>query len=288
MAVADTGSFSATARHLNRAQSAISQGIGRLEDMQQVLIFDRSARAPVPTEAGRVLIEQARHILSAAMRFETIAAHNRAGIEPELAIAIDPLVPSEPLIAALQDLRHTFPDLAVTFSTEGLGGALRRLRDGSAALGICLLLPVVPDDVRAVPLNRIDIVPVASPEHPLGQLSAPARAEDLEPHVQLVLSDPVDADSPGYGIAAARIWRFVDIARRVDFLKAGLGWCRMPRDLVTDELARGSLRAFSIQNDTAPSEGLMINAAHRRDKALGPAGRWLLDRLSETLGDARE
>ena len=74
-------------------------------------------------------------------------------MEPELALAIDPLVPTAPLIASLRALGEAYPDLPVSFSTEGLGGALRRLRGGSAALAICVLLPTVPDDVSAFPLS---------------------------------------------------------------------------------------------------------------------------------------
>lgn len=279
VAVAEEGTFSAAARSLGRAQSAVSQGIAKLEDMHQVEIFDRSLRAPVPTETGRVLIEQARHILAGATRFETIAAHSRAGLEPELAIAIDPLVPSEPLIDALRALRAEFPDLAVNFSTEGLGGALRRLRDGSAMLAVCMLLPLVPEDVLAFPLSRATMVPVAASDHPLARLDRPATAADLAPHVQLVLSDPVETIGPSYGVASARVWRFVDIGRRMDFLRAGLGWCRTPIDLMQADLASGALRQFSIEDDSDQPEGPIIFAAHRRDRVLGPAGRWLLDRL---------
>ncbi|MBK5415535.1 helix-turn-helix domain-containing protein [Pseudomonas sp. TH31] len=44
---ADTGSFSATGRHLRRAQSAISQSIATLESVQGVRLFDRSCSSDV-------------------------------------------------------------------------------------------------------------------------------------------------------------------------------------------------------------------------------------------------
>ena len=90
-------------------------------------------------------------MLASATRFEAIAASTRAGVEPELTIAIDPLVPTAPLIDSLRTLSETFPDLPVHFSTEGLGGSLRRLRSGSAAIALCLLLP------GGVPLGRYDV-----------------------------------------------------------------------------------------------------------------------------------
>ena len=232
---------------------------------------------------GRVLVDQARLVLASATRFEAVAASTRAGLEPELTIAIDPLVPTAPLIDSLRALSETFPDLPVHFSTEGLGGSLRRLRGGSAAMALCLLLPGVPEDIAAYPLLRAPMRAVVAPGHPLASLGRPATEGDLAPHVQLVLSDPVDPGSANYGVAGTRLWRFVDLGRRVDFLLAGFGWCRMPEHLVATSIAAGALTVIEIHDDPTPPEGLTIYAAHRRDRALGVAGRWLLDELRRNL-----
>ena len=89
--IADTGSFSAASRELRRAQSAISQAVANLEGIQGVELFDRRGHRPLLTEVGRVLVDQARLVLASATRFEAVAASTRAGVEPELTIAIDPL-----------------------------------------------------------------------------------------------------------------------------------------------------------------------------------------------------
>ena len=287
VAIADAGSFSAAGRRLGRAQSAISQSVATLEAVQGVELFDRDGYRPRLTEVGRVLVDQARLVLAGAARFEDVAAGTRAGVEAELTLAIDPLVPSAPLIDGLKALRETFPNLPVSFSTEGLGGALRRLRSDDASLAVCLLLPTVPDDIIAYSLMRVAMRPVVAPDHPLAALGRPAARADLEPHVQLVLADPVEPGGPNYGLESARLWRFVDLGRRLDFLLAGFGWCRMPDHVVAGPLADGRLVALEIENDTAPPDGLTIFAAHRRDRVLGPAGRWLLDALRAGLMTAR-
>jgi DNA-binding transcriptional LysR family regulator len=277
--IADTGSFSAAGRRLGRVQSAISQAIGTLEDVQGVVLFDRSSHRPMLTDAGRVLVEQARLVLASAARFEAAAAGTRSGLEPELVIAIDPLVPTSPFIESLYALRQRFPGLPINFSTEGLGGSLRRLRSDAASIAICLLLPAVPEDIVAHPLLRIKMQAVVAPDHPLAKLGRAATPGDLELHVQLVLSDPVDPDSSNYGLSSAMLWRFVDLGRRLDFVLAGFGWCRMPLHMVADALAAGRLHALDIEADPTPREGLQIYAAHKRSRHLGIAGRWLLDDL---------
>lgn len=280
--IADTGSFSAAGRRIGRAQSAISQAVAGLEETQGVQLFDRSGHRPQLTEIGRLLVEQARMVLASAARFEAVSANTRAGLEPELALAIDPLVPSAPLIESLGALRETYPDLPVSFSTEGLGGAERRLRQGAAALAICLLLPTPPDDIAALPLLGVKLTPVAAAEHPLARLKRPITRADLEPHVQLVLSDPIDTTGPSYGLVSARLWRFVDLQRRLDMLLAGFGWCRMPEHLISQPLAEGRLLRLEMADDGARAD-LTIYAAHMRDRPLGPAGRWLLDDLKLRL-----
>lgn len=206
------------------------------------------------------------------------------GVEPELAVAIDPLVPTAAFIDSLRALRATFPHLPVSFSTEGLGGAERRLRRGDAALAFCILLPDVPDDVAALPLLEIGLMPVVAPAHPLAKLGRPASADDLEEHIQLVLSDPAAPDGPNYGVVGTKAWRFVDLARRLDFLLAGLGWCRMPAHLVAPYLADGHLVALTIRDDLPrASQPLTIYAAHMRDRTLGRAGTWLLSELRARL-----
>ncbi len=284
VAIADTGSFSAAGRKLGRAQSAISQAIATLESVQGVALFDRSGFRPAVTDVGRVLVAQARIVLSGAARFETLAAGTREGLEPELAVAIDPLVPTAAFIDSLHALRGKFPYLPVSFSTEGLGGAERRLRRGDAALALCILLPSVPDDVAALPLLGINVIPVVSPAHPLAKLNRPATRADLDEHIQLVLSDPAAPDGPSYGVIGSKAWRFVELARRLDFLLAGLGWCRMPEHLVKPHLAEGRLVSLAIENDPARAAGsLTIYAAHMRDRALGRAGSWLLHDLQARL-----
>ena len=60
--VADTGSFSEAARRLNKAQSVISYAIGNLEEQLGLSLFDRRARGPVLTDAGKAILGDARRV----------------------------------------------------------------------------------------------------------------------------------------------------------------------------------------------------------------------------------
>jgi DNA-binding transcriptional LysR family regulator len=137
---------SAAGRTLGQAQSAISQAVATLEAIQGVTLFDRSGFRPTLTDMGRVLVGQARSVLSGAARFEALAAGARVGLEPELAVSIDPLVPTAVFIDSLHALRAELPYLPVSFFTEGLGGVERRPGRGDAALALCNMLPAAAPD----------------------------------------------------------------------------------------------------------------------------------------------
>lgn len=63
LAVADHGNFTRAAEALHVSQPALSQQIKQLESNMGVLLFDRSGRRIVPTDAGRVYLEHARRSL---------------------------------------------------------------------------------------------------------------------------------------------------------------------------------------------------------------------------------
>jgi len=284
VAIRDAGSFSAAGRALGRVQSAISQTVKSVEDAHGVELFDRRKHKPALTAVGEVLVEQARSVLASAERFAAIAAGTRTGLEPALSLAIDPLVPTAPLIASLRALQDAFPDLPVSFSTEGVNGAERRLRDGSASLAFCPLLPSVPDDLMVYPIMELRLTPVVAPGHPLARLRRKLSRADLEAHVQLVLSSGPGGEGPSYGVVSSRVWRFVDLGRRLDFLLAGFGWCKMPPYLVAPYLANRRLVELKISDEyAAPTQPLPVYAAHVRDRHLGLGGRWLLDDLRKRL-----
>ena len=277
--IEETGSFSAAGRRLQRAQSAISHAVQTLERVQGVQLFDRSARRPVLTEAGRALAVQARQVLRQAEMFERAASAMAEGLEPELTFAVDSMVPAAPVIAALAAMRDRFPDLAVTLFTEGLGGAERRVRAGSAALGLCVLLPVTAQDLQAYPITSIELVPVVSPQHPLARETRALERDVLAEHVQLILTDPTSQAGPSYSVVSSRVWRFVDLGRRLDFLVSGFGWATMPLHLVESHLADGRLIRLPVDDPAILPGAIPIYAVHQRSRPLAIGARSLLQEL---------
>src|SRR5580704_18498563 len=93
-AVVEEGSFAAAARRLNRAQSAITYAIQKLEDQSGIALFDRSAYRPVLTEAGKNLLPRIRRILADVEGYRLHARQMAMGIEDELRLAVHPHTPA--------------------------------------------------------------------------------------------------------------------------------------------------------------------------------------------------
>lgn len=284
VAVAETGSFSAAARRLGRVQSAISQTVQSLESALGIKVFVRDGKTPTLSDAGRVILDDARHLLRGADTLRARAESIAADVEPELTLAIDAIFPNAILMASLKGLSATHPCLPVTLYTEALGAAEQRLRDGAARLGIYSLMPTGTRDLETEYLAAIPLVPVAAADHPLAAATGPLSRDLLEAHVQLVLTDrsPLSAGISG-GIVSRRIWRFVDLNSRLDYLLAGFGWGSMPAHMVEGHIAAGRLKRLDLKENNGRLVTIPIHVVHERGRPPGRAGRWLVDDLRRRL-----
>jgi DNA-binding transcriptional LysR family regulator len=285
--VSETGSFTAAGRKLHRVQSAISQSIQSLEVNQQLQLFDRSGKTPVLTDAGRVLVAQARHVLRQADSFTNMAASIAAGLEPEFNLAVENFFPNALIMASLRALQEQFPFLPVALFTEGMGSA-RRLKNGTAELAIFAFIPSANPELKAYPLVAIRLVPVVASGHPLAATHGRVTRDVLQEHIQLVLTDPSDSSGPSYGIVSSRTWRFVDLNMRLDFLLAGFGWANMPLPMVADHLKTGSLVELDMDEPGVSIDEIPLFAVHDRSRPLGKAAQWLLDDLRQRATEYAE
>lgn len=283
VAVAETGSFSAAARKLGRVQSAISQAVQTMEQALQLTLFDRSRKTPALTDIGAAVLEDARAVLARTRSMQARAHGMRGDLEPELTLAVESTFPIPLLMKSLEALRGAFPSLPATLFTEGLGGAQETLASGDARMAIYTIVGGAPPDVHAEFLARIALAPVAAADHPLARLGRPVRREDLEAHVQLVLTGRnTYAQSLRGGVVSPHVWRFVDQTTRLEFLLSGFGWCNMPLHMVEEHVAAGRLARLDIQHGEPPPE-FPLYVVSPRARPLGRAGRWLVADLRERL-----
>ena len=147
LAVVDEGSFTKAATRLNRARSAVTYGIQKLEAQIGLPLFDRGAYRPTLTEAGRTLLSRARRIADEADAFQQSARSLASGLEAELTIVMDSMFPVPPIVEALRAFTTTFPTVQPRVYVQPLGAAAELVLDGTCVIG---LLPLIFSDMAGL------------------------------------------------------------------------------------------------------------------------------------------
>ncbi|HEX3844816.1 MAG TPA: LysR family transcriptional regulator [Steroidobacteraceae bacterium] len=285
IAAAEEGSFSAAGRKLRRAQSVVSQTLANLEGQFGVKLFDRSRRRPVLTPQGQVLLTHARTVAGDVDRLKAHAKLLAGGLEPEVSIAVDVMFPMDALTAAVTAFHAAFPLTPLRLYAETLGAVMQAVLDGRCTVGVSGELANVPPVFSREPLLRVPLIHVTSPRHPLAKYGRPVPNSELVKHIQLVLTDR-SALSAGQelGIFSPRTWRLADLGAKHAFLRAGLGWGGMPKELVQSDLSRGSLVKIILEDAPPTGFAVSMRAVYRTAAPPGIAARWLIERLKKGAG----
>ncbi|PSJ40650.1 LysR family transcriptional regulator [Allosphingosinicella deserti] len=281
LAVVETGSFGGAGRKLNRAVSVVSYGIANLEAQLGVTLFDREGtRKPQLTTAGRAVLAEARTISGGVDSLRAKVKGLLDGLEAEVSLAVDVMLPAARLGAVLRAFRTAFPTVALRLHVEALGAVTALVLDGRAGLGLSGPLATDVDGIERIVAGSVQMVPVAAPDHPLARIHPlpPGAARD---HIQLVLTDrsPISAGRD-FAVQSPRTWRLADLGAKHALLREGIGWGNMPLPMIEADLVEGSLVRLVMPDD--PGGIYRFCAIHRRDAPPGPALSWLLDRFVES------
>jgi DNA-binding transcriptional LysR family regulator len=276
-AIADTGSFSAAARTLRRAQSVISYAMMHLETQLGVALFDRSGRTPKLTEAGRAVLADARRV---GLRVDDLRARAmalRQGTEAEVSLAVDVLFPIPHLTEVLRAFATLYPTVDLRLRMEAIGGVTHLVTIGACVLGVSGWEADLPETLLRRAIGSLTLIAVAAPSHPLAMLDEVPSGATRE-HIQLVLSDASHfTEGRDYGVMSIRTWRLGDLGAKHALLIAGLGWGNMPEHLVADDIKAGRLKRLRMAEGSEHTYRLSL--LQRPDVRPGPAATWIGEQL---------
>lgn len=279
LAVVEAGSFAGAARRLNRANSVVSYAIANLEAQLGLELFDRAAaKTPALTEAGRVVLAQARVIAGDVASLRAQAKGLIQGLEAEINLVLDVMLPTARVVDALRAFREAFPTVTLRLYVEGLGAVTEMVLDRRATIGIAGPLDVVNggDALETIAVGSTLLIPVAAPDHPLAQGRNPPGA--ARGHTQLVLTDRSRlTEGRDFAVGSVHTWRLADLGAKHLLLKEGFGWGNMPEPMVREDLAVGRLKRLDMPdlNDAVYA----LHAIYRGDSPPGPATAFLIERF---------
>lgn len=177
VAVAEERHFHRAAERLHIAQPALSQQIKRLEQELHAQLFVRTTRSVELTDAGRVLLDEARRVLAAADRATSAVQHAasgelgtvRIGFVASAALGLVPRI--------LLAVQERWPKLDLQLVEATTEEQLRALRDGEMDLGIARELQQRLPDLRVRRLMDERLVVAVHETHPLAERERVALAE---------------------------------------------------------------------------------------------------------------
>ena len=275
--VAERGSFSAAARVLGKAQSAVSTAIANLEIDLGLTLFDRSGRLPRLTLAGERMVAEARALLAQQGQLQAVAAELAAGVEARLTLAIDDgsLLPW--LAPVLEQLAARYPSLELELLFPTMEDLSEMLLSGRAQLGVGYQGMTTPAALARFGLGQMAMPLVVAPGHPLAQMAAPALADLARYRQLLVTGRQPGVERERFRLSTTIWWAEGDLSV-LELVKRGLGWASVPAFLLTDALARGEVvRLPDAALPVIPA--LPIELLWPSARALGPAAQWLRQAL---------
>lgn len=278
LAIVDEGSFAAAARRLNRAVSVVSYGIANLEAQLGLTLFEREGtRKPRLTDAGRAVLSEARSVSEGIDGLRATARGLLQGLEAEVDLAVDVMLPTERLGRVLRAFSREFPTVSLRLHAEALGAVTAMVLDRTAVVGLSGPLSAGVEGLESMAAGSVTMVPVAAPDHPLGRMTAipPGAGRGF---TQIVLTDRSRfTEGRDYSVMSHKTWRLADLGAKHALLREGIGWGNMPLPMIEADLVAGTLVRLAMPDHVGGT--YRFAAIWRRDTPPGPAASWLRDQF---------
>ncbi|MEM6782834.1 MAG: LysR family transcriptional regulator [Bacteroidota bacterium] len=258
--IAEAGSISAAARDLGLSQPSVSRQLASLEQRLQTQLARRTTHELALTEAGRLLLADARALLDAWAVLEERHVKAATELRGQLKVVAPIALGQHALADFAARFRLEYPGITLTWQLED-----RAIRFAEVGCDCWIKVGPVPDDTLIVRrLGRVERLLVAAPvllgdqriEHPrdLAQVAAVALAP-FEGGALPLASEEGERTllRPPVAMATNNIVALHAAAR------AGVGMAVLPRWFVRDDLDAGRLQDL-LPAWRAPS--LDINVAY--------------------------
>jgi DNA-binding transcriptional LysR family regulator len=278
--IASTGSFAAAARALGMVPSALTYRVRQIEDALDVLLFDRSSRQAVATQAGLELLREADRLLqdieAVANRVKRVAT----GWEPQFTIALDSIIAKATVMELCERFLAEAPPTHIRLRDETLSGTLEALTSGQADLALGVADMMQNTGFNSQLLGEVPFIYAVAPHHPLASAPEPLADELLRAHRAVAVADTI---SRGRGLTIGLLGGqdVLTVATMQDKLEAqirGLGAGFLPESMAREHIDVGRLVAKVTERG---QRVISVNYAWRAGGGTqGRALTWWLDALA--------
>lgn len=283
-AIAESGSFTAAGERLHVSQSAISRQILLLEEEFNEPLFLRIGRRVQITPTGERLLQLSHRVFADIRETTGDILDRRKKLSGTLRLVGGMTVCLYVFPTLLQEYRQHHPDVDIKVITGGTPRLLRKLRSGTADLGL-LTLPIEDSALLTVPVIEEELLLVMPPGHPLAAeraIAPPALVR--QPFILFETGSNTRRAIDEFFARADVQPRIVAETENVEIIKSmvtsGLGISIVPYQSVSQEIGGGALRGARIEGERLVRETGWV---HLRSERVPRMVREMMDMLDRIL-----
>ncbi|MGI6246251.1 MAG: LysR substrate-binding domain-containing protein [Pseudochelatococcus sp.] len=278
VAIAEQGSFSRAASLLRIAQPALSMHVRNMEtDLGTSLLF-RSPRGVVPTEAGEILLRNARIILDQlATTEEEIRVHDN-NPRGEVCLGLPGTISQILTVPLITAARARYPNIKLRIAEAMSGFVLGWLREARIDLGV-LYRDAADSGIATVPVLEEELVffGPATPR-PGMEISMEISVEGEALDYGLIAALPLILPGEAHGLrellerqalmAGFELNTAIDVdsySNIKELVASGFGYSILPLNAIAREVAAGDLRSWTISR---PALQRSVRLAHALERPM--------------------
>lgn len=255
------GSFAKASEELNKATSAVSYAVQKLEEQLDISLFQRQGRRSVLTPAGQLVLHEGRKILIATSRLANSAKEVATGWEPKIRIAMESTLNSSVLFEVLAEFLEQHENVEIDLIESVLNGGWEALDQDRVELIVGVPGPVPSQKgFRTQIVGESDLVPVIAASHKYAAFAEDAAAlENILPKIRRVIThDTARFEIPrSAGLSRDRLngpglsFYVQNMDQKVEAILAGIGIGHLPRKRIQQDLNSGKLIELNLSDAEA-------------------------------------
>lgn len=265
LAICHYGSFAAAAECVHLSPSGVSMLVKELERQLGVRLFERTTRAVVLTDAGRVLQPYAEKVVAELRQLGVALQGSSSAVRSSLTVAATPVIATSLLPKVVAAFARQHPDVRIQVMDGSLDSVRSAVLDGRANMGIAFFLKPAAGLLRE-PVCKFQLMSISPPDH---SISPPVQRRTWKslnglPMIALPLQNPIqaliDKHLPNAKHSQEDRAEMNFLGSMIAMVKAGLGNAVVP-SFMLEECQQQGLNMAML---TDPPVHLSLYAAFRR------------------------
>ncbi len=282
--IADTANMTRASEVLNIVQPALSRQIKLLEDELGTVLFMRGRQGMILNEEGKTFLEYARRILQEAEKAKAEISPSAETVNGLVNVGLLPSTSDLLSSMLIRNLQQSYPGIKVTI-TSGYAGHLQDWLE-VGEIDVALLYDTKLNSALSVqPLveEKLWLVGPASSDLKVEQ---PVELSDMSDKPFILPSRPhglrilVEQVSQKYDMRLNVVAETNSMSVQKRLVLDGLGYTILPSIAITEDLARGQLKASPLSDS-----GLVrtIVLAHAKSRNMTKSVRCVMNELSDCI-----